>query len=42
MEENKNTEQDATKKSSFLDKAEEVAGKISEKAGQVWDKTTRN
>jgi hypothetical protein len=38
MEENKNTEQDATKKSSLLDKAEELAWKISEKAGQVWDK----
>jgi hypothetical protein len=38
MEENKNAEQDATKKNSLLDKAEEVAGKISEKAGKVWDK----
>ena len=37
MEENKNTEQDATNKNSLLDKAEGVAGKISDKAGGVWD-----
>src|SRR5436190_7086280 len=38
MEENRNTEQDANKKNSLLDKAEELAGKISEKAEEAWDK----
>lgn len=38
MVENQTTPQDAPKKESILDKAEEMAGIISDKAGKAWDK----
>ncbi|HET9279350.1 MAG TPA: hypothetical protein VFN95_14240, partial [Flavitalea sp.] len=38
MEENTTSQQGAPKKESILDKAEEIAGKISDKAGETWNK----